>query len=63
MGLFDIGESQPSINAPVLPEIGEWDEKQFLTFEKDPVLHKDPGYLPANPTRVHYSQFEKKKKS
>jgi DNA polymerase-3 subunit alpha len=35
MGLFDIGESQPSINAPVLPEIGEWDEKQFLTFEKE----------------------------
>lgn len=35
MGLFDMGESQPSINAPVLPEIGEWDEKQFLTFEKE----------------------------
>ncbi len=35
MGLFDVGESQPSINAPVLPEIGEWDEKQFLTFEKE----------------------------
>jgi DNA polymerase-3 subunit alpha len=35
MGLFDIGQSQPSINAPVLPEIGEWDEKQFLTFEKE----------------------------
>ncbi len=35
MGLFDVGENQPSINAPVLPEIGEWDEKQFLTFEKE----------------------------
>jgi DNA polymerase-3 subunit alpha len=35
MGLFDVGENQPSINAPALPEIGEWDEKQFLTFEKE----------------------------
>jgi len=35
MGLFDMGESQPSINAPALPEIGEWDEKQFLAFEKE----------------------------
>jgi DNA polymerase-3 subunit alpha len=35
MGLFDIDETQPSINAPELPEIGEWDEKQFLTFEKE----------------------------
>jgi DNA polymerase-3 subunit alpha len=35
MGLFDIGENQASINAPALPEIGEWDEKQFLTFEKE----------------------------
>ena len=35
MGLFDAGEDQPSINAPVLPDIGEWDEKQFLTFEKE----------------------------
>jgi len=35
MGLFDMAESQPSINAPALPEIGEWDEKQFLAFEKE----------------------------
>ncbi len=35
MGLFDLGDDQPSINAPVLPEIGEWDGKQFLTFEKE----------------------------
>jgi DNA polymerase-3 subunit alpha len=35
MGLFGMGESQPSINAPALPEIGEWDEKQFLAFEKE----------------------------
>ena len=35
MGLFDIIEDQPSINAPALPEIAEWDEKQYLTFEKE----------------------------
>jgi DNA polymerase-3 subunit alpha len=35
MGLFDVGESRPSINAPGLPEIGEWDEKQYLAFEKE----------------------------
>jgi DNA polymerase-3 subunit alpha len=35
MGLFDLADNQPSINAPVLPEIGEWDGKQFLAFEKE----------------------------
>ncbi len=35
MGLFDLGDNQPSINAPSLPEIGEWDGKQFLAFEKE----------------------------
>jgi DNA polymerase-3 subunit alpha len=35
MGLFDLGDNQPSINAPSLPEMGEWDGKQFLTFEKE----------------------------
>ena len=30
MGLFDMGDKQASINAPALPEIGEWDEKQLL---------------------------------
>jgi DNA polymerase-3 subunit alpha len=35
MGLFGSGDSQPSINAPSLPEIGEWDEKQYLAFEKE----------------------------
>ena len=37
MGLFDLGDNQLSINAPVLPEIGEWDGKQFLIFEKESV--------------------------
>jgi DNA polymerase III subunit alpha len=36
MGLFGgTGEDQPAINLPALPEIGEWDEKQLLTFEKE----------------------------
>jgi len=35
MALFDMAENQPGINVPGLPEIGEWDKKQFLTFEKE----------------------------
>jgi DNA polymerase-3 subunit alpha len=35
MGLFEFGERQPSINPPGLSEIGEWDEKQLLAFEKE----------------------------
>jgi DNA polymerase-3 subunit alpha len=35
MGLFDMGDNQPSINAPTLPDIGEWEAKQFLAFEKE----------------------------
>jgi DNA polymerase-3 subunit alpha len=35
MGLFGSGDNQPSINAPSLPEIGEWDERQFLAYEKE----------------------------
>jgi DNA polymerase-3 subunit alpha len=35
MGLFDLADDQPGINAPALPEIGEWEGKQFLAFEKE----------------------------
>ena len=35
MGLFDMGDNQPNINAPGLPEVGEWDGKLFLTYEKE----------------------------
>ena len=35
MGLFGSGTEQPAINLPFLPEIGEWDEKQLLAFEKE----------------------------
>ena len=35
MGLFDVGEERAVINAPELPNIQEWDEKQLLAYEKE----------------------------
>ncbi len=35
MTFFDLEETQTTINAPVLPDIPEWSEKQRLTFEKE----------------------------
>jgi len=35
MGLFGTCKDQPAINLPSLPEIGEWDDKQLLVFEKE----------------------------
>jgi DNA polymerase III subunit alpha len=35
MGLFDTGDKKVTINAPVMPQVQEWDEKQRLTFEKE----------------------------
>ncbi|UCF93165.1 MAG: DNA polymerase III subunit alpha, partial [Desulfobacterales bacterium] len=35
MGLFDLGETRQTVNAPALPAVGEWDEKQLLAFEKE----------------------------
>ena len=35
MGLFGTCEDQPAINLPSLPEIGEWDDKQLLVYEKE----------------------------
>ena len=35
MGLFGTSQDQPAINLPSLPEIGDWDEKQLLAFEKE----------------------------
>ncbi len=35
MGLFGMGDEQPGINRPALPEIEEWSEKQLLAFEKE----------------------------
>jgi DNA polymerase-3 subunit alpha len=55
MGLFDLGDNQPSINAPVLPEIGEWDGKQFLIFEKESVGF----YLSGHPLTRHEEVLDK----
>ena len=35
IGLFDSDQSKPKINAPVPPNLQEWDEKQLLSFEKE----------------------------
>ena len=35
MSLFDVGEDAPQMNAPTMPDILEWDEKERLTMEKD----------------------------
>jgi len=36
MSLFDMGAaSEEKINAPILPELPEWDEKKRLSFEKE----------------------------
>jgi DNA polymerase-3 subunit alpha len=35
MGLFGTCKDQPAINLPSLPELGEWEDKQVLVFEKE----------------------------
>ena len=55
MGLFDLGESRPSINAPALPEIEEWDEKQLLAFEKESLGF----YLTGHPLRRYEHILDK----
>lgn len=55
MGLFDLGDNQPSINAPVLPGIGEWDGKQFLIFEKESVGF----YLSGHPLTRYEAVLDK----
>jgi DNA polymerase-3 subunit alpha len=56
MGLFgSSGDNQPSINAPSLPEIGEWDEKQYLTFEKESLGF----YLSGHPLRRYEELLDK----
>ncbi len=55
MGLFDIGAQPPSINLPALPEIGEWDEKQYLAFEKESLGF----YLSGHPLTRHEAVLEK----
>ena len=55
MGLFGSDDNQPGINAPSLPEIGEWDEKQFLTFEKESLGF----YLTGHPLTRYEDLLEK----
>jgi DNA polymerase-3 subunit alpha len=55
MGLFDAGDNKPSINTPGLPEIGEWDEKQFLAFEKESLGF----YLTGHPLTRHEELLDK----
>ena len=55
MGLFDNGQNQPSINAPALPEIGEWEEKQLLAFEKESLGF----YLAGHPLMRHEETLNK----
>jgi DNA polymerase-3 subunit alpha len=55
MGLFGSGENQPSFNAPGLPEIGEWDEKQYLAFEKESLGF----YLTGHPLRRYAELLDK----
>jgi DNA polymerase-3 subunit alpha len=55
MGLFEFGENKPSINAPALPELGEWDEKQYLAFEKESLGF----YLTGHPLTRHEELLDK----
>jgi DNA polymerase-3 subunit alpha len=55
MGLFDTGDSQPSINVPGLPQIEEWDQKQYLTFEKEALGF----YLSGHPLSRYIAVLEK----
>jgi DNA polymerase-3 subunit alpha len=55
MGLFGGGEQPLAINAPVLPEIPEWDEKQLLAFEKESLGF----YISGHPLNRHEALLDK----
>jgi DNA polymerase-3 subunit alpha len=55
MGLFGGGEMQLSINVPTFPEIGEWDEKQLLAFEKESLGF----YISGHPLNRYEEVLEK----
>jgi DNA polymerase-3 subunit alpha len=55
MGLFGDDDNQIGINAPSLPEIGEWDEKQFLAYEKESLGF----FLTGHPLRRYEELLEK----
>ncbi|MGD2272292.1 MAG: DNA polymerase III subunit alpha [Desulfobacterales bacterium] len=55
IGLFDGGESKPGINAPALPNLQEWDEKQLLSFEKEALGF----YISGHPLKRYEDILEK----
>ena len=55
LGLFGSGDSQPSINVPVMPPIEEWDEKQRLAYEKEALGF----YISGHPLNRYQALLEK----
>jgi DNA polymerase-3 subunit alpha len=56
MGLFSMGGESPVVlNAPVLPEIEEWEERQRLTYEKESLGF----YISGHPLRRYEALMEK----
>ncbi|MFO7556839.1 MAG: DNA polymerase III subunit alpha [Desulfobacterales bacterium] len=55
MGLFRLTEDQKAVNLPIMAEIGEWDEKQFLTFEKESLGF----YITGHPLNEYEDLLEK----
>ncbi len=55
MGLFNLTEDQKAINMPTLSEIDEWDEKQFLAFEKESLGF----YITGHPLNEYEDLLEK----
>ncbi|MGD9209799.1 MAG: DNA polymerase III subunit alpha [Desulfobacteraceae bacterium] len=56
MGLFDFGDaSQATLNVPPLPLIDEWEESEFLMYEKEALGF----YISRHPLERYRSQLEK----
>jgi len=55
MGLFDIGDQKQAINTPELPQVGEWEEKQLLTYEKEALGF----YITGHPLTRYEAVLEK----
>jgi DNA polymerase-3 subunit alpha len=55
MGLFDLGNQPQSFNCPKLPEIGEWEEKELLTNEKEMLGF----YITGHPLQRYRDLIEK----
>ena len=56
MGLFSVGGDDPvALNAPMLPEIEEWDERQRLAYEKESLGF----YVTGHPLHRYEALMEK----